>query len=116
MNHSRKGSVPQIIFHGAEPLLNSDAVFAGIEAYENDFRFGIQTNAVLLDDAAIEFLTSRMSASAFPSMPPRPDCRPDPAELGRPGIFKEVVAAMGRLKGYENWSVICTITAGICGN
>ncbi len=54
-----KGSVPQIIFHGAEPLLNREAVFAGIEAYRKDFRFGIQTNATLLDDAAVEFLASR---------------------------------------------------------
>ena len=52
------GSTPQIIFHGAEPLLNRDAVFAGIEEYEDDFLFGIQTNATLLDDAAIKFLTS----------------------------------------------------------
>ena len=28
-----KGSLPQIIFHGAEPLLNREAVFAGIEQY-----------------------------------------------------------------------------------
>ena len=53
-----KGSLPQIVFHGAEPLLNREAVFAGIEQFADDFRFGIQTNATLLDDSAIEFLTA----------------------------------------------------------
>jgi hypothetical protein len=27
------GALPQIVFHGAEPLLNRDAVFAGIDAF-----------------------------------------------------------------------------------
>jgi uncharacterized protein len=47
-----KRSLPQIVFHGAEPLLNREAVFAGIEAFHNDFRFGIQTNATRLDSTA----------------------------------------------------------------
>ena len=54
-----KGMLPQIVFHGAEPMLNREAVFAGIEQYANDFRFGIQTNATLLDDSAIAFLRDR---------------------------------------------------------
>ena len=41
---------PQIIFHGAEPLLNRDAVFAGIESYRDRFLFGVQTNATTLDE------------------------------------------------------------------
>ncbi len=51
-----KGTLPQIVFHGAEPMLNREAVFAGIAEYGDRFRFGIQTNATLLDDAAIESL------------------------------------------------------------
>lgn len=54
-----RGLLPQIVFHGAEPLLNRDAVFAGIERYGEHFRFGVQTNGTLLDDEAIEFLSSR---------------------------------------------------------
>ncbi|MFQ5624848.1 MAG: ATPase domain-containing protein, partial [Paracoccaceae bacterium] len=34
------------------------AVFAGIEKFTGDFRFGVQTNATLLDDEAIDFLRS----------------------------------------------------------
>jgi len=50
---------PQIVFHGAEPLLNREAVFAGIEAYKKRFLFGIQTNATMLDEEALSFLTDR---------------------------------------------------------
>ena len=53
------GRLPQIVFHGSEPLLNREAVFAGIERFADDFSFGVQTNATLLDDEAVEFLTAR---------------------------------------------------------
>ena len=39
-----KGVKPQIVFHGAEPTLNREALFAGLEEFHDDFRFGIQTN------------------------------------------------------------------------
>ncbi len=44
-----EGARPQLVFHGSEPLLAKEAVFAGIEAYGDYFRFGVQTNATLLD-------------------------------------------------------------------
>jgi uncharacterized protein len=106
-----KGSVPQIIFHGAEPLLNRDAVFAGIEAYRKDFLFGIQTNATLLDDAAVEYLASRKVSIGISLDAPseRIADRTRKGWDGR-GTFKQVLAAMGRLRGYDRWSVICTVT------
>ena len=51
-----EGARPQLVFHGAEPLLARDAVFAGIEKYGDYFRFGVQTNATQLDREAMEFL------------------------------------------------------------
>lgn len=51
--------LPRAIFHGAEPLMNKEAVFTAIDEFGSDFAFGIQTNGTLLDDAAIDFLTSR---------------------------------------------------------
>jgi uncharacterized protein len=106
-----KGSMPQIIFHGAEPLLNRDAVFAGIEAYRKDFLFGIQTNATLLDDSAIEYLASRKVSIGISLDAPneRIADRTRKGWDGR-GTFKQVLAAMGRLRGYDRWSVICTVT------
>ena len=106
-----KGVTPQIIFHGAEPLLNREAVFAGIEAYEKDFLFGVQTNATLLDDAAVEFLTGHhVSIGLSLDAPDAKIADRTRKNWEGKGIFKDVVAAMERLKGYESWSVICTVT------
>ena len=104
--------LPQIVFHGAEPLLNRDAVFAGIEEYSEDFRFGIQTNATLLDDSAIEFLTSRQVSIGLSLDAPTEAA----SDLTRKswdgtGIYNTVIDAMKKLRGYEGWSVICTITS-----
>ena len=107
-----KGSMPQIIFHGAEPLLNRDAVFTGIEEYKNDFLFGIQTNATLLDDAAVEFLTSRqVSIGLSLDAPTAKIADRTRKNWDGQGAFKQVTSAMKRLNGYEEWSVICTITS-----
>lgn len=106
-----KGSLPQVIFHGAEPLLNREAIFAGIEAYRDDFRFGIQTNGTLLDDAAVGFLTDRNVSIGLSLDAPtaRIADRTRKNWDGR-GTFSQVIAAMDRLNGYEGWSVICTVT------
>jgi len=106
-----KGIMPQVIFHGAEPMLNRDAVFAGIERYSDDFRFGVQTNATLLDASAVDFLKSR-NVSIGISLD-----APTAAVSGRTrvswdghGVHDKVIEAMERLRGYHAWSVICTIT------
>jgi len=106
-----KGSVPQVIFHGAEPLLNRKALFAGIEAYGKDFRFGIQTNATLLDDEAVRFLRDRQVSIGLSLDAPtaRIADRTRKNWEGK-GSFDQVLAAMDRLEGYEGWSVICTVT------
>jgi uncharacterized protein len=106
-----KGALPQVIFHGAEPLLNRDAVFAGIERFEGDFLFGIQTNATLLDDAAVEFLTGRgVSIGISLDAPGAAVSNRTRMDWRGEGVHKSVVEAMERLRGYEHWSVICTIT------
>ena len=106
-----KDSMPQIIFHGAEPLLNREAVFAGIKEYGDDFLFGVQTNATLLDDKAVEFLTSHhVSIGISLDAPAARIADRTRKNWDGQGIFNQVVAAMERLKGYEGWSVICTVT------
>ena len=107
-----KGTLPQIIFHGAEPLLCREAVFAGIEQYGKDFRFGIQTNATLLDDQAVEFLRSRevsVGISLDASTPLVAD-RTRKNWQGQ-GVYRQVIEAMERLQGYSGWSVISTISS-----
>ena len=106
-----KGSLPQIIFHGAEPLLNREAVFAGIDRYRDDFRFGIQTNATLLDDSAVEFLRGRqVSIGISLDAPTAAIANRTRRNWEGQGAFQPVVDAMRRLKGYPAWSVICTVT------
>lgn len=106
-----QGSVPQIVFHGAEPLLNRDAVFAGIEQFKNDFRFGVQTNATVLDDKAVEFLISRdVSIGISLDAPTAAIADRTRKNWEGDGVYKKSIEAMERLKGYPSWSVICTIT------
>ncbi len=107
-----KGSLPQVIFHGSEPMLNHEAVFTAIEQYQNDFRFGVQTNGTLLDNAAIDFLTSRsigigLSLDGHIA---------EVADRTRrnwsdQGSFSKVTTAMEQLKGYPGYNVICTVTS-----
>ncbi len=106
-----KGSLPQIVFHGAEPLLNREAVFAGIERYSDDFRFGIQTNATLLDEAAIAFLRGHeVSIGISLDAPTAAIADRTRSNWEGQGVFQQVIQAMDRLKGYPGWSVICTVS------
>ncbi len=108
-----KGSrKPNVVFHGAEPLLNKKAMFAGIDKFKKDFIFGIQTNSTLLDDEAIEFLTSR-DVSIGLSLDAHVASVSDRTRTSwaGDGVYDSVVSAIQRLKGYHAWSVICTVTS-----
>jgi uncharacterized protein len=102
---------PQIVFHGAEPTLNHDALFAALEDFRGDFRFGIQTNGTLLDDADLEFLTSRGIAiglsldSDLETVATRTR-----KTWGGASVHAKVLATMEKLHEYSNYSVICTVT------
>ncbi len=107
-----KGRLPQIVFHGAEPMLNREAVFRGIEKYKNDFQFGIQTNATLLDDEAIEFLTARdVSIGLSLDGHTAAIAGKTRANWAGQGVFAKVEETIGKLRGYHGFSVICTITS-----
>jgi len=107
-----EGRLPQIIFHGSEPMVNREAVFAAIEQYQNDFRFGVQTNATLLDEAAIDFLSSHNVSIGISLDGPTAEVadRTRRSWSGE-GSFSKVLAAMERLRGYPSYSVITTVTS-----
>lgn len=109
--HMPEDRLPQVIFHGAEPLLARDAVFAGIEAYGDRFRFGVQTNATMLDEEAIAFLTGHGVGIGLSLDGPLPEIanRTRKRWTGE-GVFDAVVKAIDRLKGYPGFNVICTMT------
>jgi len=106
-----EGRKAQIIFHGAEPLLNKEAVFAGIKAFENDFRFGVQTNGTLLDDKAFEFLSERNIGIGL-SLDGADEAIANRARVAwdGSGVAGKVMTLLDRLRGYPNYNVICTVT------
>jgi uncharacterized protein len=101
---------PSIIFHGSEPMLNKEAVFHTIEQFKNDFDFGIQTNATLLDDEAIQFIITNkvglgISLDGYNT---------DTADVIRKdwhgkGYFYDIQKIISKLNDYEKFNVLCTI-------
>jgi uncharacterized protein len=106
-----EGRTPRAIFHGAEPLMNKAAVFAAIEAFGDDFAFGIQTNGTLLDREAVDFLTSRNVSIGLSLDGPVAGIT-DATRLtwGGKSVHDKVLKAMDALRGYGSWSVITTCT------
>lgn len=105
------GRRPRIIFHGSEPLMNREAVFAAIEAFGEDFVFGLQTNGTLLDSTAIDFLAAREVSIGLSLDGPEAAITDATRRTwsGR-SVHARVLAAMDALRGYDAWSVITTCT------
>ncbi|SEH31839.1 peptide-modifying radical SAM enzyme CbpB [Magnetospirillum fulvum] len=101
---------PQIIFHGAEPMLNRDAMFEAIAQYGDRFRFGVQTNATLLDEEAIAFLTGHGCGIGL-SLDAPVEAVADRSRKRWNGdsVFASTLTAIDRLKGYAGFNVICTM-------
>lgn len=105
------GVKPQLIFHGSEPMLAREAVFAAIDRFRDRFLFGIQTNATLLDEEAVDFLTSHGVGIGISL-----DAHEAPvADAVRKnwqghGAFTQVVRVMERLASYPAFNVITTVT------
>ncbi len=105
------GRRPQVVFHGSEPMLNRRAVFSAIEKYSDKFLFGIQTNGTMLDDEAVGFLTERGISIGLSLDGPTGQI----ADAARKnwdgtGVSKKVSSIIKKLKNYQNYSVICTVT------
>ncbi|MTJ82877.1 MAG: peptide-modifying radical SAM enzyme CbpB [Telmatospirillum sp.] len=109
--HMPADRLPQVIFHGAEPMLARDAIFAGIEAFKDRFRFGVQTNATLLDEEAIAFLTGHGVGIGLSLDGPTARIADRTRQRWNgDGVFDHVVRAIERLDGYPGFNVICTMT------
>lgn len=102
---------PRLIFHGAEPLMNREALFAAIDLFQDDFAFGVQTNGTLLTDAAADFLMQRnVSIGLSLDGPTAPITNATRHTWAGQGVHQHVLRAMERLQGYGSWSVITTCT------
>lgn len=103
---------PQLIFHGSEPMMAREAVFAGIERFVDDFIFGLQTNASLLDTEAIDFLKDHRVGIGISLDAPSADV----ADITRKnwsgtGYFGQVVKVLDSLSSYPAFNVITTVTS-----
>jgi len=109
--------LPQIIFHGSEPMLRQDVIFAAIEKFGQHFRFGIQTNATLLDDGALDFIREH-NVSLGISLDAHLAALHDRTRQtwGRKSVFGQVTEVLKKLTGYANYSVICTVTQANVGH
>ncbi|MEW6171353.1 MAG: peptide-modifying radical SAM enzyme CbpB [Candidatus Omnitrophota bacterium] len=106
-----KGQKAQIIFHGAEPLLNKKAILQAIDKFVDDFHFGIQTNGTLLDNKTIDYFMSRQISIGL-SLDGHIAEVADRVRRtwGGRGSFQNVAGVITYLRGYKNYSVICTVT------
>lgn len=64
----KENGVEKAIFHSAEPLLTKDVIFKAMDNF--DFKYGIQTNAVLLEEEDAEFLVEKNVSVVYPSTAP----------------------------------------------
>ncbi len=98
-----------IIFHAAEPLLVKDMLFEAISKYKNTFKFGIQTNGLLLEKKDVDFLIKNRVGIGISL---------DSSSCGinnrlRPSFtnaFNKVGQALEWFNGYNGLNVITTIT------
>ncbi|OGI04493.1 MAG: peptide-modifying radical SAM enzyme CbpB [Candidatus Melainabacteria bacterium GWF2_37_15] len=103
--------LPQIIFHGAEPLLVKEVIFPAIEKFQDRFRFGVQTNGVLLDDEAIEFLTvNGVGIGLSLDAPIKQIADKTRKTWGGDSVFENTIKTIHKLKGYDGYNVITTVT------
>jgi len=104
-------SKPVIVFHGSEPLLIKDAIFDSIRDFNDRFHFGIQTNALLLEDRDVDLLKQYgVSVGVSLDSPQRETNDYQRKTVSGKGTFDKVVEAINWFDGYEGLSVICTIT------
>lgn len=99
-----------IIFHAAEPLLVKDIIFNAIAKYHKAFKFGLQTNAILLEEDDVKFLKKyRVGVGlSLDSSISKINNRLRPAGAG--GNFSHVIRAIEWFDGYSGLNVITTVT------
>jgi len=100
-----------IIFHASEPLLVKDIIFGAIRKYGNTFKFGLQTNALLLEKKDVDFLKDNLVGVGISLDSHRPlvNRRQRPSR-GQGSNFPRAVRALEWFDGYGGLNVIATVT------
>ena len=100
-----------IIFHASEPLLVKEIIFSAIRNYSKIFKFGLQTNAILLEKEDVGFLKKYgvgVGISLDASSPVLNNRARPAAGVG--GNFVYAVRAIKWFNGYAGLNIIATIT------
>ena len=108
-----KGSARKqvIIFHASEPLLVKDIIFQAIKKYKNIFKFGLQTNALLLEKKDVDFLKENLVGVGISLDSYRPSVNRRQRPSGLKGSnFTQAVKALDWFNGYNGLNVIATVT------
>ena len=100
-----------IIFHASEPLLVKDIIFKAIDKYRDVFKFGLQTNATLLEKKDVDFLKKNFVGVgiSLDSHVISKNNKQRPMS-GSGGNFKQAVKALEWFDGYPGLNVISTVT------
>ena len=100
-----------IIFHASEPLLVKDIIFKAIKKYKHIFKFGLQTNALLLEKKDVDFLKANFVGVgiSLDSHRPRVNRRNRPSGM-QASNFAQAVKALDWFDGYNGLNVIATVT------
>lgn len=110
--HLPEGIVPQIIFHGSEPMMARESMFAAIAARSERFQFGVQTNASLLDESAIAFLREHDVAVGISlDAPDALRANAMRTTWDGTGAYAHVVRVIDAMRDYPAFSVIATVTS-----
>lgn len=100
-----------IIFHASEPLLAKEIVFKAIKKYSKVFKFGLQTNAILLEKEDVDFLKKfrvGVGISLDSNLSLVNDKLRPAGKSG--GNFSPAVRAIEWFNGYSGLNVITTVT------
>ena len=111
------GRKPNIIFHGAEPMMNKEAIFPAMEQYKDVFTFAIQTNATLLDEESAAFLKEHCEGIGISLDGPTPEiANKTRRDWAGNGQSEKVVKTISVLNGHHGFNVICTVTSENIGS
>ncbi len=100
-----------IIFHASEPLLVKEIIFKAIAKYSKVFKFGLQTNAILMEKKDVEFLKKYhvgVGISLDSNLSSTNNRLRGAAGTG--GNFASAVRAIEWFGGYKGLNVITTVT------
>ena len=110
-NCQDKDRQPVIVFHGSEPLMVKETLFEIIDEFSSRMRFGIQTNATLLEEPDVVFLKDkRVSVGISLDSFSEEHNRKTRIMNGNENAYQDALSALRWFDGYPGLNVITTVS------